>query len=459
MYNMSFKKLSSKKSKLIVFGFLFLVNNLNTVQANPSEDRIKLLLEKAKSRQTDPVSAPTVEPKPAPVQQPVPNPIPVQPAPVVIEPEEPKSTPVQQAIPKAPAAPVVEVKPKPIPQTIPAKAPAPAVEVKTTAAPSPQDGKVLSTKYKEEEETTIKSPSLPEKKPEIPRAKIINTEKNRKALIEEKKAQDKAAKKALAEKEKALKTQEKAVLKRQAEQAKALQKREKLQEVKTETKTNTTKTVEIIKTPETKTEIKTTEIKPIAEVKQEIKKEEIKATPVVTAPIIQEQKPTIAKPQPQENISETLVKEKTIVEPTISPELIIAKDPAERESEYQLIMKKSLKSLEEDTWSDVKYNMKQNIEYFANEKKIYQDEKINKYYRMSIAFFKFAEGGLELDQGEAADFEIAESHYIDSLDAIARAEALLKKEEKQNKVLEDTINTLKKYINEELKYIDEMVGM
>lgn len=134
------------------------------------------------------------------------------------------------------------------------------------------------------------------------------------------------------------------------------------------------------------------------------------------------------------------------------------KTAAEREADYQLVLRKSLKSLEEDAWNEVKYNMSEARDYFAREKETYKEPKLDNYYKVVMAFQRFAEGGLELDQGDFADYEEAEALYLDASDLLDEAERGLG-DDLSSKNIKEIINTVRKYIDEDLDYIEEMVGV
>lgn len=134
-------------------------------------------------------------------------------------------------------------------------------------------------------------------------------------------------------------------------------------------------------------------------------------------------------------------------------------DKATREKEYLDLIKKSLKSLEEDSWNEVKFNMNEALEYFNREKDFYSPDEIDKFYRITLAFLRFSEGGLELDQGDFADFEDAEAHYLDAQDIVDAVELKLNANIPIEKELLNIIQTVKKYINEDIEYIEEMIDL
>lgn len=143
----------------------------------------------------------------------------------------------------------------------------------------------------------------------------------------------------------------------------------------------------------------------------------------------------------------------------ITPETTFSSDPGNKHTEYMTVIRKSLKSLEEDSWTEVKYNMGEALDYFAKERKLYKDPAVDIYYRIELAFLRFAEGGLELDQGDFADFEEAEAMYLDADDLLDEAERKLDKDHPNAETLGDIIRTVRRYVNEDLEYIEEMIGM
>jgi hypothetical protein len=138
-----------------------------------------------------------------------------------------------------------------------------------------------------------------------------------------------------------------------------------------------------------------------------------------------------------------------------------SKTASAREADYHLVLRKSLKSLEEDAWNDVKYNMGEAKDYFTREKNTYKEPIIDVYYKIIAAFQRFAEAGLELDQGDFADFEEAEALYLDSYDLLDEAEKQLKKidGDLNAKNIKEIINIVRGYIDEDLGYIEEMIGI
>lgn len=150
------------------------------------------------------------------------------------------------------------------------------------------------------------------------------------------------------------------------------------------------------------------------------------------------------------NITETTVKD---IKPS-SP-----KDKSARQATYLDLVKKSLKSLEEDAWNEVKFNMGESLEYFKKQKNLYPASEVDKFHKITLAFYRFAEGGLELDQGDFADFEDAEAHYLDSQDILDAIELSLNSKDATDKELLLIIQTVKKYINEDIEYIEEMIDL
>ncbi len=131
----------------------------------------------------------------------------------------------------------------------------------------------------------------------------------------------------------------------------------------------------------------------------------------------------------------------------------------DKDADYLLVMRKSLKSLEEDSWANVKLNMGEALDYFAKEKKLYPNNpKLNTYYKVILGFQRFSEGGLELDEGDFADFEDAEALYLDTQDLLEEAKKELGKDYSGEQV-RGVVDTVLKYTEEELQYIEEMLGM
>ncbi len=160
------------------------------------------------------------------------------------------------------------------------------------------------------------------------------------------------------------------------------------------------------------------------------------------------------------SIEETKAEEVVVeTKATEAPQLTV-KTQAEKTEDHLKVIKKSLKSLEEDAWNEVKFNMGEALDYFDKERKnISNPSEIDKFYRITLAFLRFAEGGLELDQGDFADFEDAESHYLDSQDILEAVELRLNSNDPVEKELLKIIQTVKKYINEDIEYIEEMIDL
>jgi len=130
------------------------------------------------------------------------------------------------------------------------------------------------------------------------------------------------------------------------------------------------------------------------------------------------------------------------------------------EQDYLLVLRKSLKSLEEDSWAEVKQNMGESLDYFAREKSSHPDHpNLDLYHRIIMGFSRFAEGGLELDEGDFADFEEAEALFLDCLDILEDAKSRIKKDDVTSNNTREIINTVIKYTDEELEYIEEMIGL
>lgn len=131
----------------------------------------------------------------------------------------------------------------------------------------------------------------------------------------------------------------------------------------------------------------------------------------------------------------------------------------DKDADYLLVLRKSLKSLEEDSWAKVKLNMGESLDYFAKEKKLYpKNLKLNTYYKVILGFQRFSEGGLELDEGDFADFEDAEALYLDTQDLLEEAQKELGNDYNGEQV-KGIVGTVLKYTEEELQYIEEVLGM
>jgi exonuclease VII small subunit len=76
-----------------------------------------------------------------------------------------------------------------------------------------------------------------------------------------------------------------------------------------------------------------------------------------------------------------------------------------------------------------------------------------------MGFSRFAEGGLELDEGDFADFEEAEAMYLDCMDILEDAKSRIKKDDVTSNNVKEIISTVIKYTDEELEYIEEMIGL
>lgn len=154
---------------------------------------------------------------------------------------------------------------------------------------------------------------------------------------------------------------------------------------------------------------------------------------------------------------EGLVEEKP--EPAVKKETQTSSDKPATTKDYLSLVKKSLRSLEEDPWNEVKFNMTETVKYFEKEKARANPAVIEKFHKITLGFLRFAEGGLELDQGDFADFEDAESHYLDSQDILDSVELRLNSNDDIDKELMHIIQTVKKYINEDIEYIEEMINL
>jgi len=157
----------------------------------------------------------------------------------------------------------------------------------------------------------------------------------------------------------------------------------------------------------------------------------------------------IEVPKPSEAETNDLSKSAETASPTAS-----------NEQEYLMVLRKSQKSLEENSWAEVKQNMGESLDYFAREKALHPDNpNLDLYHRIIMGFSRFAEGGLELDEGDFADFEEAEAMYLDCMDILEDAKSRIKKDDVTSNNIKEIINTVIKYTDEELEYIEEMIGL
>lgn len=135
------------------------------------------------------------------------------------------------------------------------------------------------------------------------------------------------------------------------------------------------------------------------------------------------------------------------------------KETKAKEDNHLLVIKESLRSIEEDSWTKVRTNMNEAIEYFLKEKQLDPSNKdIDIYGNIIKAFRSFSEGGLELDKGDLANFEEAEARYLDAQDILLDVQDKLD-EAKHEAVLVDIVETALQYVDEELDYINEMLTM
>lgn len=175
--------------------------------------------------------------------------------------------------------------------------------------------------------------------------------------------------------------------------------------------------------------------------------------PIIKEPIISNE--TIpAVPEPK------VTKEQEIVTEAKAPVTEQAISLSQQESDYLLVVRRSLKSLEDDPWTKVKSNMDEALDYFAKEQEIHKDKDLNIYHKIILACKKFSEGGLELDEGDFANFEEAEALYLDTQDLLKDVSKQIKdKTDYQSTQIQEIVTALMGYTNEELEYIEEMLGM
>lgn len=130
-----------------------------------------------------------------------------------------------------------------------------------------------------------------------------------------------------------------------------------------------------------------------------------------------------------------------------------------KEADYLLVLNKSVKSLEQDSWINVKTNMQEAVSYFEKEKKFNpKNPKLATYSKIILGFQRFGEAGMELDQGDLADFEEAEALYLDCQDNLEEANKELANDP-SNQEVKNIITKVLQYTEEELNYIEEMLGM
>lgn len=134
---------------------------------------------------------------------------------------------------------------------------------------------------------------------------------------------------------------------------------------------------------------------------------------------------------------------------------------AGKEADYLLVLNKSLKSLEQDSWLTVKTNMQEALSYFEKEKKLNsKNSKLPIYAKIILGFQRFGEAGVELDQGDLADFEEAEALYLDCQDNLEEAsKELTLANQPSDQEVKSLINKVLQYTEEELNYIEEILGM
>ena len=197
----------------------------------------------------------------------------------------------------------------------------------------------------------------------------------------------------------------------------------------------------------------------------ELHPEELEAVTEPTKPVVEDVHQTSKLSKEEAAIEIPAVPEEPIV---IEPQEPVKKEEMqtvnlnEKESDYLLIIRKSLKSLEDDPWIKVKNNMIEALTFFDQEMELSkkngtEDPEI--YQKIVLACKKFSEGGLELDEGDFADFEEAEALYLDTQALLKEAAKKIKgKTDYKSQQIQDIIDALNGYTTEELEYIDEMLG-
>ncbi|MDA1020608.1 MAG: hypothetical protein O2962_03585 [Cyanobacteria bacterium] len=197
----------------------------------------------------------------------------------------------------------------------------------------------------------------------------------------------------------------------------------------------------------------------------ELHPEELETTNKPTEPVVEEIPEPSELSKEEEAIEIPAVPEEPIViepEEPVKKEEMQAVNLNEKESDYLLIIRKSLKSLEDDPWVKVKDNMIEALTFFEQEMELSKKngtEDPDVYQKIVQACKKFSEGGLELDEGDFADFEEAEALYLDTQDLLKEAAKKIKgKTDYKSQQIQDIIDALNGYTTEELEYIDEMLG-
>lgn len=124
---------------------------------------------------------------------------------------------------------------------------------------------------------------------------------------------------------------------------------------------------------------------------------------------------------------------------------------------YLKIVDKGLTSIEEDPWTDAISKTKEQLSFFEQEKiKNPEDQQVESFYNLSIAFNKFSQAGNLMDS-EEPDFVSAKNLYLQTEMFLNNAESA----GKENSLGEEFLNyvgILRKYIDEELIYVNETIS-
>ncbi len=182
-----------------------------------------------------------------------------------------------------------------------------------------------------------------------------------------------------------------------------------------------------------------------------------KPSPVVdmASPMYEEKQESISTPVT--NNSNITTSEQTIEKDTTTETQKEEKWENPNQDNHLLVIRESLKSIEEDSWTKVRTNMNEALSYFAKEKKLDPRNKdIDVYGNIIRAFRSFSEGGLELDKGDMANFEEAEARYLDAQDILMDVQDKLTGT-KHEEAIADVVDTALQYVDEELDYINEML--
>ena len=130
------------------------------------------------------------------------------------------------------------------------------------------------------------------------------------------------------------------------------------------------------------------------------------------------------------------------------------------DSKYLSLIKNAFESLETDSWNIAKQNMQDIIKFFFEEKeKFHNIELIDAYMNVARSFLFFCEASIELDKGYTSDFDKAEQQYIQASEFLFNAANMIDGQPRESfKELRSIIDKTLAYIDEELVYIESVVG-